>query len=435
MTISFDLTDSSGASGDLDGLDPSLQLEMLTHAMCAELELQAQQQAVTPVELQALRECLGTSSAPDSRVLELTRQLQEIQQENSSLQQLLYQQQEALERQDVAAQQHQQLIERDQARWTRLQARLPPYFDCAAIDIAAVELGGEVPVLHWRLRDVSLGGRFWPQLVLRTVMVEGQPGLAFDEQEPLIPLQVLVPANVAQQQRYAGLTSDAWARHLAAASAIEQYFASDEAGSSELDGFDRVFWRQLLQPLVTQLKGLPEVFRFDRVGLKSELVHADYEHLWLRLENASHGSRLWPRFELRLGAADVVADGFSTHPKLELPLIDGQTRPFDSWFEESSDDFGGKFELRFDIAHHRFDLKVWARVQAGDQKLLLALLQSLPRALLALQQDAVAIGRDWADWTGLAQGMLLTLRKLSAAQSGSSSRQPRVSAASQRDKR
>ena len=148
--------------------------------------------------------------------------------------------------------------------------------------------------------------------------------------------------------------------------------------------------------------------------LKRELINPDYEHLWLVFTDASYGRQTWPKFEMRLGAANIQPGRFSKFPKLEFPRIDGKTQPFDSWFEESWDDFGGKLELRFDLNKQLADLGVWTKLSQQDQALLLSFIALLPAAVEQLQTNKVAISRLWGDWAGLVNGSIDTLRKLLA---------------------
>jgi len=55
-------------------------------------------------------------------------------------------------------------------------------------------------------------------------------------------------------------------------------------------------------------------------------------------------------------------------------LIGGQSKPFEGWFEESVDDFGGKWELRFDLKKQILDAGVWNGLSVDEQTLIKALL-------------------------------------------------------------
>ncbi|CAN7274285.1 hypothetical protein LJR066_001195 [Acidovorax sp. LjRoot66] len=151
---------------------------------------------------------------------------------------------------------------------------------------------------------------------------------------------------------------------------------------------------------------LPAAWRFDAISLRHEQVNPDYEHLWLRFANAQYGARNWPLFEFRLSASNVRKAQFSKQPKLEFPLPEhGGPKQFESWFEESEDDKGPKFELRFDIKAPAMDIGCWNSLNPQDQAQATELIEQLPRFLGLLEASGTHIHRPWADWHNLAAGM------------------------------
>jgi len=206
-----------------------------------------------------------------------------------------------------------------------------------------------------------------------------------------------------------------WQSLEAGIKAIEQFFKAPKKASQNQklpDFFDLVFWRQALSPLVADFKSLPTVFRFNEVKLKREQVNPDYEHLWLEFDGASYGHYRWPSLEIRFAAANVQPGGFSRHPKVEVPKIGGTKHPFDTWFEESQDDFGAKMELRFDLNKQFFDLDVWSRVSPEDRSMLISLIGAIPFALKKMEDVGTKIVRPWEDWNLLASGMVEILRRI-----------------------
>ena len=105
---------------------------------------------------------------------------------------------------------------------------------------------------------------------------------------------------------------------------------------------------------------------------------------------------------MRFSASLVKADGFSRFPKIEIPLVDGIHKPFASWYAESTDDLGDKFEIRFALDNNSFDLKVWNQLSTEDKSILTLLILYFPQILGRLSLDAELIGRQWADWMMLA---------------------------------
>ena len=373
---------------------------------------QAQQAAQLKAELEQSRAAKAAAEQHAARQAEqVQKQLEESQQESELLLLQLHQVQEELEQHFLDKQKLQRDSETLQQRWARLERRLPGYLDYELIEPVAVDAVSDQPRVDWCVRNITLAGQLHPELAFSTMLQDGQTGIVLDGIE-LFPRALRGPDAAKAIAQFRRFGSRQWGRVLAAATALEQFFAGKPAVAPQLS-FDPVFWRQALLPLVAELRALPAVFRFDGVTLKRELVNPDYEHLWLVLEGASLGQQRWPKFELRLGAADIRHGRFSRHPKLEFPLIDGKTRPFDSWYEESHDDFGGKFELRFDLNRQLMDIGVWSKLSVDDRKLLLSVNGVLGQALQRLQTEQCPISRAWSDWQGLAAGIIATLQKLS----------------------
>ncbi len=395
--------------------DEALQQAKTDHEAA---EQQAAQLTAQLQQEQAAKAAAEQNAAQQAE--QLQKQLEESQQENELLLLQLHKVQEGLEQHFLDKQQLQHECETLQQRWARLELRQPGYLDYELIEPVVVDAVSDQPRIDWRIANITVMGQLQPELTFSTLLKDGQVGIVLGGIE-LFPRALRgseATAAVAQFRRFG---SRPWGQVLAAATALEQFFAGQPAVAPQLP-FDPVFWRQVLLPLVAELRALPAMFRFDRVTLKRELVNPDYEHLWLVFEGASHARYRWPKLEVRLSAADVSPERFSRHPKLEFPLIDGNIKPFDSWYAESSDDFGGKLELRFDLDRDLMDLRVWAQLSPADRALVLALKGALAQALQQLQADKVAISRDWRDWEALQADMLQAVRKLAARQQKSEAR-------------
>jgi hypothetical protein len=352
---------------------------------------------------------------------QLTSQQRELKQENDLMLLQLHQVQEELEHYFLENQKQQKAAQAHTQRWQRLEARLPNYLDYETIAPVAVDSFSDTPTVDWQVTNCTLDGHVLPELKFATCLVNGKVGLRIGQVE-LIPRALVV-------QNFRNISTTEWRKIRTAATAIEYYFATNQASTGNApEDFDLSFWKQTLLPLVADIRALPSVFRYTTVQLKRELINPDYEHLWLVFTDASYGRQTWPKFEMRLGAANIQPGSFSKYPKLEFPRIDGKTQPFDSWFEESWDDFGGKLELRFDLNKQLADLGVWTKLSQQDQALLLSFIALLPSAIEQLQNNKVAISRLWADWAGLINGSIETLRKLLAPKPASVEATP-VSAA------
>jgi len=219
----------------------------------------------------------------------------------------------------------------------------------------------------------------------------------------------LLGTNKDHLATFLGLGTTDFKQLTAAVSILDQLESGQWQGFNFPSQFDPSFWRPSIKTLIAQLKQLPALLRYDEVRLKRELINPDYEHLWLEFHGLSMGAAHWKKFEIRLGAALVQADGFSQYPKFEIPLIDGKTKPFDSWYTESQDDSGAKLELRFSLEKNVFDVAVWAKLSDADKALVLRLIYAMPDALKRLEQQNASIHRPWAVWVDFASAAIKVL--------------------------
>lgn len=349
-------------------------------------------------------------------------QFKEAQDENELLLLQLHQVQEELEHYFIESQRLQRENESYLGRWQRLEERQPGYLDFESIIPTSVDVVSENPRIEWSVKDILVGGVMYPDFKFATLMEDGLSGVELlmnnsdNKQRParIVPRALLRPQAVKAIAEFRNMSALDWRQILVAISCVDMFFKDPvrhAAGQKLPEGFDLVFWRQMSAPLLADVRSLPAVFRFNHAKLKRELIHPDYEHLWLEIYDATFGEKHWPKLEIRLGAANIQPGAFSRYPKIEIPRIDGKTAPFASWFEESFDDFGGKLELRFDLNKQVFDLGVWLKLSNEDQTILMSFIGVLPLVLKALEQDKTAIARPWDSWAGLVSGLINVMRK------------------------
>ena len=359
----------------------------------------------------------------DSMAKLIDGQLKEVQEENELLLLQLHQVQEELEHHFLEHQKLQRENKVYQGRWKRLEEREPQYLDYESILPITVDTVSAKPRLDWRATNITMAGHVAETFLFTTFLEDGMPGLEITLAESdtttkpvrLIPRALVKPNASEALAHYRNMSLEDWQSLSTAIRAIEQFFKSPKRASRDQklpDFFDIIFWRQSLSPLVADFKSLPAVFRFDEVKLKREQVNPDYEHLWLEFNGALYGQRHWSNLELRFAAANVQPGGFSRHPKVEIPKTNGSASPFETWFEESRDDFGPKMELRFDLNKQFFDLDVWARVSSEDRAMLISMMGSIPYMLKTMESNGVKISRPWEDWNLLASGMVEILRRI-----------------------
>jgi hypothetical protein len=300
------------------------------------------------------------------------------------------------------------LYEIYKARWDRLEKRHPNYIDFGEIELVAFDHASNVPSLTWRVSDYAFGGQALPEFLFQIALQNEHPGIGLVTESSALAKEdsTIVPKLLAQRPQQADYflaMSTTEQRQLSAAlSILAQLEANQWRGLEVPQELDLSFWKPSITQLIAQWKVLPVSLRFDQVKLKRELINTDYEHLWLELHGASYGKQSWKKLEVRLGAALIQPDGFSQFPKFEIPLIDGKHKPFESWYAESYDDSGAKFELRFSLEKGVFDTTALAKLSELDRSLVLRLVYGMPAALQKLEQQGVSIHRDWKTWQGFA---------------------------------
>ena len=348
-------------------------------------------------------------------------QFKDTTQENELLLTQLMSVQEELESYYLEKTKFEKLYQDIQTRWVRFEKHYPNYVDFGSVELVAFDNLSDVPSITWRVKDYAQSGVLIDEFLFQTVLQDGQPGIALvtDVNAPASSDSALVPKLLKPQntqlERFVRLGQTEFRQIKAASSILTQLEASGWRAVELPTNFDMGFWRESLKLLPTQLQALPALLRYDAVKLKRELINPDYEHLWLEFKNMGLGARVWPKFEMRLGAALVQRGGFSQFPKFEIPLIDGKVKPFDSWYAESQDDNGAKLELRFALEQKVFDTSVWAKLDTEDKALLMRLIYAMPDVLLRLEAEHTVIERPWATWVGFAKAALQLIEANRAA--------------------
>ena len=295
------------------------------------------------------------------------------------------------------------------ARWARLERRMPNYIDFGGLEVVQVDAIGVTPQIVWRVSDFFQAGVILPQFYFKTTSRDGVAGIGLvNDLSSIDEGPVLIPGNIAsspeQVELFRSFTTTEWHKINAALLVLEQLVNIKGLGLGQaIEGFDFGFWKQSLSTLISDIQRLPKLLRFERVKLKREIQNPDYEHLWLEFYGLEFGNYKKPKLEFRLGAAMIQPGAFSRFPKLEFPLVDGVHKPFESWFAESYDDHGGKYELRFSLDKQAFDLMNWLKLSADDRLLLQSLILALPSSIASLAKDKIAINRPWQQWADFAR--------------------------------
>jgi len=309
--------------------------------------------------------------------------------------------------------------------------RQPDYVDYGGLEMVLTDTTADTPFIEWSVSESSHDGVTIPEFNFRTTLqVEGM-GFVIVENSGVDLSTQLIPSLVrkseAQTTTFISWSDSNWRKLIAAKRALELLFQANWSGIKYTEGYDPGFWRSLLIGLIKDLNALPVLFRYDRVKLKREQLNPDYEHLWLEFENAGLGPFFKPKLELRLAASMVKPGGFSRYPKIEFPLIEGKTKPFDSWYPETNDDFGSKLELRFSLDGKSFDTAVWASLSPADRALVASMINAFGKVLFELKQRQTSIARSWEDWIGLGTETAKLLQALLASASVNNKDKPVLS--------
>jgi hypothetical protein len=402
--LNKDKEDLSGSLGKKQN-ELAQEKEQISHQLNdaqKQLELLNQQIQNKDQEIQSLKS-------------QVEHQIKDVQQENELLLLQLHQVQEELEHYFLEHQKLQRENDTLNQRWLRLEKRAPNYLDYESISPISSDTVSETPYVEWIINNVTIAGEIYAEFRFKTLFRNGEPGISIDVNDQQGNPIEFVPRTVLRRQaslavaQFRKLSTHQWKKIYSAAIALEQFFSQAQSANL-LKGFDFAFWRQSISPMVSDIKAMPAVFRFNEIVLKRELINPDYEHLWLVFENATYGRYHWPKFEMRIGAASIQKGAFSKQPKFEFPKIDGKILPFDSWFEEAFDDYGSKLELRFDITREIFDVSVWLKLKPEDQGLITSVIGLVPLCLQQLEQAKVAISRPWTDWRDISTAAVTTLR-------------------------
>ena len=342
-------------------------------------------------------------------------QIESLDQENNFLLIQIRQNQDELEKLSIENKTNKDLNHSLNAKWHRLEKRFPSYIDYGGLEIISVDGVAAIPKIIWKITDYSKAGFALPEFYFQTTLQNGQAGISIiDGGDEVSSNQALIPVMLSQSQEQReifieyGLSE--WNKISAACDVLEQLIINNGVGLGQAEGFDLSFWKSSLTTLIQSIQKLPKILRFDRVRLKRELVNPNYEHLWLEFYDVQLDAYRLPKLEMRFAAALVQSDGFSRFPKIEIPLVNGKDKPFESWYPESHDDQGAKLELRFALDKQVFDLGVFAKLGPSDQRLIQSFVYRLPAILTRLAKSKVSIHRQWQDWYDFARATALVMQ-------------------------
>jgi len=343
--------------------------------------------------------------------------IEDYQEENFALVGNLNQIQEELEQHFLQKQQVQQEYNSLKSRWKRIERNYPYLLDYDDIRLITVDSVSATPYLIWEAKNFYHANVSYPRFNMVTLLNEGRSGMSVLDPDVLgdkqaasrslsknivFPYQLSNPLLIAQNYKLLG--NIPWKRTLSGIALLEEILQKIWPKSQFPKDMDPSFWRSSLTQLLLDLKKLPKTITFEKVTLKRELRNIDYEHVWLEVHNLQFGNEyLIPKFEMRVGASLIQSPGFSRHPKFEFPLINGRVKPFETWYAESSDENGSKFELRFDLNKKVADFNALSKLSRTDLIFLVNVILCVPQFIQSLDDSQVPVARTWTPWKELVE--------------------------------
>jgi hypothetical protein len=305
------------------------------------------------------------------------------------------------------------------ARWERLVKALPGYIDHGSIRINAIEEMSRGARISWHVSQPVGYRSDCAESTFHILIEKGYPGIEVElGNSNTQKLYRIFPHKLIKGSEdwklFQTLSASDWKQLRTLILILDQAISQQWRGISWINEFDPNFWQDSLVKLIKAFKALPKIVRYDMVSLKNELQNVDYEHLWLELHGVSFGFEYIPKLEMRIGAALTGAEIFSRHPKFEFPLVDG-IKPMSSWYEESRDDFGAKYELRFALEGQAIDMQTLGKLSPSDQALVLNLISLAPQFLAELMDRKTVIKRPWITWMSFAKDASELLKNYQAS--------------------
>ncbi len=354
--------------------------------------------------------------------IELIKKYESALNENSLLLRQLYQLQEDIEGLDRENKSGEKLVLESNERWTRLEARHPDLIDYEKISLENVDTTSNHVSFTIRLINCFHVGRVFETVLFKIKLIEGAVAISFlnenGREDDFLIIPELVNKSQDEYGKFVAMPYEMWLCLKIAISALRDLMRLKWANIN-LNELDPSFWSSFVLSLIGAVEQLPPILRYSNVSLKRELVHADYEHLWLEIHGIEFGVYKKKKLELRLGAALISGSGkFSQHPKIEFPLVNGSLPPFDSWYAESRDDFGPKFELRFSLENAAIDFAALAKLNNVDRNLVCAICIQLPVIIERLASNGIALSRPikiWKDFSSATANLMINKLKESIA--------------------
>lgn len=376
-------------------------------------QLNAAHQQINTLEMQ-LSEAKKTITREKADLeLVLKDEVKDLKQENELLLLQLHQVQEELERYFFDYQKVQKEKGALVDRWQNMLNHYPDYFEFRKADVKLED--SAIERARWTFTELVVGGQELAEFSFATSIENEEPVIFLPRKEleqlynPLSKEQEEVTfrfpsTNHVKDNEEFGLEStfsvlshSGWAMLSRLPGIILSTLKEADLKEETKDRY-----RVAMTGAQNIIESMPRILRFDHVELYNEQLNPDYEHVWITINNLGWGKEVAREWSVRI-SSDVIDGEFGGHPKLEVPKQQNQW--LETWFEESRDDFGPKWELRFALPSD-FDGEIWNRLNRRDQNLIKILLAEFPGILEHLEYKNKMLKRSKSDWAKLSTAML-----------------------------
>jgi hypothetical protein len=410
-------TNTQNSNSLLRELEQVKQESELYFNLCQDKENESQAQQA---QINHLTQVIETEKQNTGEIQIANERIAYITQENELLLLQLHQVQEELEHYFLQYQDRENTIKQMEGRWQRMLERSPDYFDYDSLNVNITHNGKHKHVSDWTLKNINAAGRTIEAVGFSFEVSKHHTAMCFHQSVDGVSCFVKWPASLTDQSVFKmtfdnngsvaqqevdilqALGTSDWRFLGVLAHWLNTTLAKTESANLPRDlPLDAL--RFGVHQFILLSNQLKSALRYDHVSLKREQTNPDYEHVWLKLSNVVFEDQHAADFEFRLSCANVRPNAFGGYPKLEFPQE--ATQPyFDSWFEESYDDFGAKLELRFALPD-AMDMGIWGELSAHDQTLVVQLIEQLPIILRELVQSGASMKRPLNDWLRMAQSI------------------------------
>jgi hypothetical protein len=410
-------TNTQNSNSLLRELEQVKQESELYFNLCQDKENESQTQQA---QINHLTQVIETEKQNTGEIQIANERIAYITQENELLLLQLHQVQEELEHYFLQYQDRENTIKQMEGRWQRMLERSPDYFDYDSLNVNITHNGKHKHVSDWTLKNINAAGRTIEAVGFSFEVSKHHTAMCFHQSVDGVSCFVKWPASLTDQSVFKmtfdnngsvaqqevdilqALGTSDWRFLGVLAHWLNTTLAKTESANLPRDlPLDAL--RFGVHQFILLSNQLKSALRYDHVSLKREQTNPDYEHVWLKLSNVVFEDQHAADFEFRLSCANVRPNAFGGYPKLEFPQE--ATQPyFDSWFEESYDDFGAKLELRFALPD-AMDMGIWGKLSAHDQTLVVQLIEQLPIILRELVQSGASMKRPLNDWLRMAQSI------------------------------